>query len=108
MTNPLISHTASLPAPMQLATAIRSAVYTASYMILLPLVKEYLEQTAWAAHVAGGPLLVAGVTAGVVGSVLTHPMDTVKTRMQVGDVGGMCGLGDVHAGSERWAAGGIW
>ena len=53
-------------------------------MSLLPLVKRHLEQHTALGEIPHAPVVAAGVVAGVLGSLCTHPADTIKTRMQVG------------------------
>eukprot|EP00958_Prasinococcus_capsulatus_P004139 scaffold384_cov188-Prasinococcus_capsulatus_cf.AAC.1 len=64
-------------------TAGRDGVFTAFYMGLLPSAKDQLRERlpGWPSWVL---TFVVGVPTGMASCVLTHPLDTVKTRMQVG------------------------
>jgi hypothetical protein len=66
---------------------MRESLYTASYMGLFPVLRDFLEQRTPLGGVPGAPLVVGGITAGLLGATATHPADTIKTRMQVGRVG---------------------
>ena len=68
---------------VQSSTAIRSALYTASYMAALPSLKDYLQQHTALGSVPGAPLVASGICAGFFGTLTTQPVDTIKTRMQV-------------------------
>lgn len=67
---------------MQTATMSREAIYAASYLGGVPILRQKLETVDAIRNVPGGPFLCAGITMGVVATVLTHPSDTVKTRQQ--------------------------
>lgn len=49
----------------------------------MPLIAKHLDATEWVAETlpAGSSHLMAGVAAGVIGSTLSHPFDTVKVRV---------------------------
>ncbi|GAB4817787.1 hypothetical protein N2152v2_004833 [Parachlorella kessleri] len=64
------------------STAIRGALYTASYMAALPSLKDYLQQHTVLGSVPGAPLVASGICAGFFGTLTTQPVDTIKTRMQ--------------------------
>lgn len=62
---------------------MRESLYTAAYLGLMPVLRGALESSELAGALPeSAPLLVAGITAGVVGATASHPADTVKTRMQ--------------------------
>lgn len=94
-------HAPPLPARQpdrpQSATAGRESLYTAAYLGLFPALKDYLQHSTPAGSVPGAPLVVGGIVAGMLGTTLTHPFDTCKTRMQVGPApgrgpGGCCAM----------------
>lgn len=64
------------------ATVVRASLYTASYMIALPWLREHLQHHSPAGAVPGASLLGAGICAGLLGTLATQPADTIKTRMQ--------------------------
>lgn len=69
---------------VQIPTATRDGVYTAGYLGLSPALKESLDsmeslQTAPAA----ARFVLAGVASGAFAALVTQPVDTIKTRMQV-------------------------
>ena len=68
---------------------VREAIYTAGYLGLAPIAKEYLEKNH--EHFAKNQLhasIVGSCVGGTVAAVLTHPVDTAKTCMQSDMVGG--------------------
>ena len=67
---------------MQTATMSREAIYAASYLGGVPILIQKLETMDSIKNIPGGPFLGAGITMGVVATVLTHPSDTIKTRQQ--------------------------
>ena len=67
---------------MQTATMSREAVYAASYLGGVPILRQKLETVDAIKDIPGGPFLGAGITMGVIATVLTHPSDTIKTRQQ--------------------------
>jgi hypothetical protein len=69
--------------PVQSSTVVRGSLYTASYMAALPSMKDYLQHHTAVGGVPGAPLVAAGICAGFLGTLATHPIDTIKTRMQV-------------------------
>ncbi|GAB4822202.1 hypothetical protein N2152v2_009248 [Parachlorella kessleri] len=64
------------------ATVIRESLYTASYLGIFPVLRDFVDQQTPVGGVPGGPLVVAGISAGLLGATATHPADTIKTRMQ--------------------------
>jgi hypothetical protein len=75
-------HCSFFPA-LQSSTMVRGSMYTASYMAALPSMKDYLQQHSALGDIPGAPLVGAGICAGFLGTLATHPVDTIKTRMQV-------------------------
>ena len=68
---------------------VREAIYTAGYLGLAPIAKEYLEKNH--EHFAKNQLhasIVGSCVGGTVAAVLTHPVDTAKTCMQSDMAGG--------------------
>jgi len=62
---------------------MRESLYTGAYLGLMPVLRGALEAyNTDGAMPDSMPLLVAGLTAGVVGATASHPADTIKTRMQ--------------------------
>jgi Mitochondrial carrier protein len=63
---------------------MRDSIYTACYLGVCPMLREFLEQhPSMEPYPTGTPLLVSGVAAGLTATVATQPADTIKTRMQV-------------------------
>ncbi|GMH33328.1 hypothetical protein BSKO_01162 [Bryopsis sp. KO-2023] len=61
----------------------RESIYAGNYLGLYPVLERYLEESPdMAKYPKGTPSLAAGVAAGFLGSFLSHPFDTVKTRLQ--------------------------
>lgn len=58
----------------------RESVYTCGYLGIFPFLNEKLSQND--SLPSGAPFMIAGVTAGLTAAILTHPSDTIKTRMQ--------------------------
>ena len=71
---------------------IRESLYAAGYLGVCPILREALEEHPATRSMPGGPLILSGITAGLLATVTSHPADTIKTRMQVGwgrpDTGG--------------------
>lgn len=64
---------------------VREAIYTAGYLGLAPIAKDYLKKAHpyfEANDLAGS--IVGSCIGGTVAAVLTHPVDTAKTCMQAG------------------------
>lgn len=59
---------------------VRESIYTAAYLGLMPVLRGALEGTGGLPD--GAPLLISGISAGVIGATASHPADTIKTRMQ--------------------------
>ena len=69
---------------MQAMTATRDGLYTAGYLGVCPVLHDYLKQLAiFENKPQGVSFVAAGITAGLAGAIVTHPADTIKTRMQV-------------------------
>lgn len=69
---------------VQSPAVVREAIFTGAYLGVIPLMKENL-MTKWPETFAERPVtanVVASVGAGLGAAVLTHPFDTVKTKMQ--------------------------
>lgn len=68
----------------QSPTAVREGIFTASYLGLKPVIQEDL--TIWPGRsLKDRPTLttfLAAATSGLLSAVVTHPFDTIKTRMQ--------------------------
>ena len=64
-------------------TSGREGLYTAGYLGIGPVLTDYLQKESGYSPYASKA--VGAIIAGVVGSTLSHPMDTIKTCMQ-GDV----------------------
>jgi len=64
------------------ATMSREAIYAASYMGGVPILREEFNQIAEIREVPGAAFLASGLVAGTLATVLTHPSDTIKTRQQ--------------------------
>lgn len=70
--------------PLQPITMMRESLYAAGYLGVAPLLREALEQQPGVRSMPGGPLILSGISAGLLATVTTQPADTIKTRMQVG------------------------
>jgi Mitochondrial carrier protein len=57
-------------------------MYAAGYLGVVPLLRRHLQSVAGVKDIPGGPMIVSGVTAGLLATVTTQPLDTIKTRMQ--------------------------
>lgn len=70
--------------PVQAPAVVREAIFTGAYLGVIPLMRENLMQK-WPETFAERPVtsnVVASVGAGLGAAILTHPFDTVKTKMQ--------------------------
>jgi hypothetical protein len=67
---------------VQPATVSREALYASCYLGGFPILVKELQDVPGIKDIPGGPVLGAGITAGIIGTVTTHPSDTIKTRMQ--------------------------
>ncbi len=61
---------------------LRESAYTAGYLGTAPLVTGLLMRSSSLKDSPGTALLLGGMLSGVAASVITQPLDTVKTRMQ--------------------------
>lgn len=82
-----ISHIINVEGTMALyrglsATVIREALYAAGYLGVVPLLQSSFSSMPSINNLPGGPTLLAGLIAGILATVTTHPVDTIKTRMQ--------------------------
>lgn len=69
---------------VQGVTAVRDSLYTAGYLGVCPVLHEYVQNMdAFKGRSPTVQFLAAGITAGLLGAVVTHPADTIKTRQQV-------------------------
>lgn len=67
--------------PMQ---ATRDGLYTAGYLGVCPVLQGHLAQMSTFKDAPGGvTFVVAGIISGLSAATVTHPADTIKTRMQV-------------------------
>jgi len=60
----------------------REALYAGSYLGLMPILRAKFSEMDHIKDVPGGPLLGAGISAGIFATLATQPSDTIKTRMQ--------------------------
>ncbi|CAG9464655.1 unnamed protein product [Pedinophyceae sp. YPF-701] len=60
-------------------TCVREGLYTMGYLGIAPAIKDALLEQGWSESSAFG---TSAVTGGLIACVLTHPSDTIKTRMQ--------------------------
>lgn len=68
---------------LQAPTFFREGLYTGGYLGVTPVVLELLKgHPALEGYPAQTPLIIAGVTGGLLAVTTTQPLDTVKTRMQ--------------------------
>ena len=68
---------------LQGPTCIREGLYTGGYLGVTPVVLEMLKgHPALEGYPAQTPLIIAGVTGGLLAVTTTQPFDTIKTRMQ--------------------------
>ena len=83
--------------------------YACGYLAVAPLLRKKLAEQEAIAAVPGAPLVLSGITAGLLATVATQPADTIKTRMQVGAGGWMLVRGVGWAGMRRegvhWVSG---
>lgn len=64
-------------------TLFREGTYTASYLGICPVFREYLEgHPALKDYPSSVSFIIAGTSAGLFAAVATQPADTIKTRMQ--------------------------
>ena len=61
---------------------MRESLYTAGYLGVAPLLKTTLREHEAFEGMPGAAALAAGVSAGILATVTSHPADTIKTRMQ--------------------------
>lgn len=66
----------------QPSTMMRESLYTAGYLGVAPLLKTTLREHEAFEGMPGAAALAAGVSAGILATVTSHPADTIKTRMQ--------------------------
>ena len=67
-------------------TACRDGIYTAGYLGLSPALQGQLEgMQALQGYPAAVPFVLAGIASGAFAALVTQPVDTIKTRMQVPD-----------------------
>ena len=64
------------------ATMSREAIYAASYMGGVPILRKEFDKIDAIRNIPGAPFLASGIVAGTLATVLTHPSDTIKTRQQ--------------------------
>ncbi|PSC69614.1 Mitochondrial Carrier (MC) Family [Micractinium conductrix] len=64
------------------ATIARESLYACGYLAVAPLLRKKLAEQEAIAAVPGAPLVLSGITAGLLATVATQPADTIKTRMQ--------------------------
>ena len=88
----------------------RDGLYTCGYLGLTPVFQELLEPRF--EEGSSAPFLGAGIAAGVLSALMTHPVDTVKTVVQTRCVPGAKvpeGAPTSAAGvtAELWAKGGV-
>ena len=88
----------------------RDGLYTCGYMGLTPVFKELLEPRF--EEGSSAPFLGAGIAAGVMSALMTHPVDTVKTIVQTRCMPGATvpeGVPTSVSGvtAEVWAKGGV-
>lgn len=97
-------HTLATHGPLKLwkglsATVLRESLYASGYLAVAPMLRDVLAEQPALANVPGGPLVVSGIAAGLLATVVTQPPDTIKTRMQVG------GCQGARVGSVGWWGG---
>ncbi|KAK9805324.1 hypothetical protein WJX73_002241 [Symbiochloris irregularis] len=64
-------------------TAVRDSLYTAGYLGVCPVLHEYVQNMdSFKGRSPTVQFLAAGITAGLLGAIITHPADTIKTRQQ--------------------------
>ena len=72
-----------VPLLLQIPTATRDGIYTASYLGISPALREYLDETPSLQSLSPtARFLLASVATGSFAALLTQPVDTIKTRMQ--------------------------
>ena len=65
-------------------TVVRESIFTGAYLGVIPVVREKMTSMwpdVWS-HNQVGATVVASLMAGVAATTVTHPFDTIKTRMQ--------------------------
>jgi len=68
---------------MQGPTFIREGLYTGGYLGVTPVLLEFLKGSpALEGYPSSTPLMIAGITGGLLAVTTTQPFDTIKTRMQ--------------------------
>lgn len=68
---------------MQGPTFIREGLYTGGYLGVTPVLLEFLKgSSALEGYPSSTPLMIAGITGGLLAVTSTQPFDTIKTRMQ--------------------------
>jgi len=86
---------------------LRDGTYTAGYLGTAPLVTSVLMQDARLRDKPGTALMLGGMLSGVAASVLSQPLDTVKTRMQAHVVDPTGSYANMASGLRTmWAEGG--
>lgn len=69
---------------LQSMAASRDGLYTAGYLGVCPALQEQLQKlTVFEKAPPAVTFVIAGITAGISAAIVTHPADTIKTRMQV-------------------------
>jgi hypothetical protein len=63
-------------------TVIRESLYVAGYIGIVPIFREKCSHIPVLKDTPGAPLVASGVAAGLLATVSTQPVDTIKTRMQ--------------------------
>lgn len=63
-------------------TLVRESLYTAGYLGVAPILREKLSEAPIIGDTPGGPMVASGIAAGLLATVSTQPLDTIKTRMQ--------------------------
>ena len=68
---------------LQAPTCVREGLYTGGYLGVTPVLLEALKASpALEGYPSGTPMIIAGITGGLLAVTSTQPLDTVKTRMQ--------------------------
>eukprot|EP00927_Polykrikos_kofoidii_P010565 TRINITY_DN14453_c0_g1_i6.p1 TRINITY_DN14453_c0_g1~~TRINITY_DN14453_c0_g1_i6.p1 ORF type:complete len:310 (-),score=30.40 TRINITY_DN14453_c0_g1_i6:297-1175(-) len=71
-------------------TAIREGIFCASFIAIAPLIRRQLD-TSCPGMLPGTSAAVSSVISGAVGGAISHPADTLKTRLQGGVFAGAVG-----------------